>query len=40
MCISLHHLPETFLILKAIQRYVIINVQTSTCKIPVILLTF
>ena len=37
---SLQHLFETFLILRRIQRDVVINVKTSSCKVPVILLLF
>ena len=33
-------LSEIFLILKRIQRDVIINVKTSSCKVPIILVIF
>jgi hypothetical protein len=37
---SLQRLSETFLILRRIQLDIIINVQTQTCKVLVILVTF
>ena len=37
---SLQRLFETFLILRRIQRDIFINVQTATCKVPVILVGF
>ena len=41
MCIFYRHiLFETFLILRKIQRDIVINVETSSCKVPVILVGF
>ena len=42
MCVllSLQHLSEKFLILRRTERNIAINVQRSSCKIPVILVTF
>jgi hypothetical protein len=42
MCVwfSLQLLFEIFLILKTIQRDIVINVKTSSCKVPVILFGF
>jgi len=37
---SLQLLSETFLILRRSERYIIINVLRSSCKIPVILVRF
>jgi hypothetical protein len=37
---SLQFLSETLLILSSIQRHVVINVKTSSCKVPVILARF
>jgi hypothetical protein len=39
MCvlISSTNLSETFLILRIIQRYIVINAHRSSCKVPVIL---
>ena len=37
---SLQIRPETFLILRRIERDVIINVHTSSCKITVIIVRF
>jgi ABC-type phosphate transport system permease subunit len=37
--ISLQLSFETFLILRIIARYIIINVHRSSCKVPVILIT-
>ena len=37
---SLQILAKTFLILKRIQRNIVINVKTSLCKVPVILVGF
>ena len=36
----LQHLSETFLILRKIQRGLVINVKTSLCKIPVMCVRF
>jgi hypothetical protein len=33
-------LSKTFLILRRIQRYIVINLKTSSCKVPVILFVF
>jgi len=33
-------LPETFLILRRIQRHMIINVYRPSCKVPVIIVRF
>jgi hypothetical protein len=38
--ISLQFLSQTFLIVRRIQRDIIINVQKSSCKVPVILVRF
>jgi len=42
MCVVIFsvNLCETFLILKRIQRGIIINVYRSSCKLPVILVIF
>ena len=42
MCVLIFctNLSETFLILKRIQRDIAINVRTSPCKLPVILVGF
>jgi hypothetical protein len=37
---SVKFLSETFLVLRRIQRYIVINVRTSSCIVPVILLRF
>jgi hypothetical protein len=37
---SLQLLSKTFLILKSIQRDIVINAKTSSCKVPVILVGF
>jgi len=37
---SLHFFPETFLIPITIQRYIIINVYRSSCKVPLLLSDF
>jgi hypothetical protein len=37
---SLQLLFETFLILRRIQRVIVINVKTSSCKVPVIIVGF
>ena len=39
-CFSLRILSENFLILTRIKRDIIINVYTSSCKVPVMVLTF
>ena len=36
----LQRLPETFLILRRIQRDIVINVKTSSCKVPLNLVGF
>ena len=41
MCILiLSQLPETFLILRRIQRDIVMNVCRSYCKVPVIFVRF
>jgi hypothetical protein len=42
MCVllSLQILSKTFLILRRVQQNIIINVQRSSCKVPVILVGF
>jgi hypothetical protein len=37
---SLHIVSTTFLILKIMQRDIVKNVETSSCKVPVILVGF
>jgi hypothetical protein len=37
---SVQHLPETFLILRRVNRDSVINVHTYSCKVPVILVRF
>ena len=37
---SLQLLSETFLIIRRIQRDIVINVKTTSCKVPVILTRF
>ena len=37
---SVKFLSETFLVLRRIQRYIVINVRMSSCIVPVILLRF
>ena len=42
MCVLFSNelLPETFIMLRRIQRVVVINVRMSSCKVPVILVGF
>jgi len=37
---SIQPFPETFLILRRIHRHTIINIHSSSCKVPVILVSF
>jgi hypothetical protein len=42
MCVLIFSttLPEIFIILRIIQQDIVVNVQTSSCKAPVILVRF